>query len=189
MSGFIVTYSQQPDTQGRKEPSALLWWVTANGRTGKSRMCVCGYCQTLSQHGSCCQCRLLSRTFVNPQPWGLCSRKGASNRSQQETSVPKSCCTQREGRENLGMLISLPLGRYLLGKCLTFICTSAVNKEAFTFSPAQQSRRVGGFCSQTTRGAGGAQPAPGILGQAWKKTAEMTKVQVEGEPGGSWEDL
>lgn len=148
-------------------------------------MCVCSYCQTLSQHGSCCQCRLLSRTFVNPQPWGLCSRKGASNRSQQETSVPKSCCTQREGRGNLGMLISLPLGRYLLGKCLTFICTSAVNKEAFTFSPAQQSRRVGGFCSQTTRGAGGAQPAPGILGQAWKKTAEMTKVQVEGEPGGS----
>ena len=83
-------------------------------------------------------------------------------------------------RANLGMLINPPLGRYLLGKCLTFICTSALDREAFTFLTAQESRKVGGCWGRTASSAGGTQPAPGV-----EKPAEMTKVQAGGEPGGS----
>lgn len=147
---------------------------------------MCGYCQTLTQHGSCCQCWLLSRRFVNLQPWGSVQWKRGQ---QHQDGLSRKPASLREGaaellqiegvqRENLGMLINPPLGRYLLGKCLTFICISAVKKEAFTFSPAQQSRRVGGRCDQTSRGAGGAQPAPGHLGSSVEKAVEITKVQV-----------
>lgn len=148
--------------------------------------CACGYCQTLTQHGSCCQCWLLSRRFVNLQPWGSVQWKRGQ---QHQDGLSRKPASLREGaaellqiegvqRENLGMLINPPLGRYLLGKCLTFICISAVKKEAFTFSPAQQSRRVGGRCDQTSRGAGGAQPAPGILGRAWKKQLKLPRSRL-----------
>lgn len=159
MSGFIVTYSQHPDRQGRREPSSLLGWVTVNGRTGETKMCVWLLPDThtakellpvLAPEQEICESSAL----------GVCAAgKGPAKHSQQEASVPKRrCCraaaVRGSAKRNLGMLINPPLGRYLLGKCLTFICTSAVNKEAFTFPPVQQSRRVGGYCDHTARRTG-----------------------------------
>lgn len=147
--------------------------------------CVCGCCQTLTA------LELLpvlapEQEICESSALGVC----ASEKEQQhQHSLSRKPASLREGaaellqtegvqRENLGMLINPPSGRYLLGKCLAFICISAVKKKAFTFSPAQQSRRVGGCCDQTARGAGGAQPAPGILGREWKNQLKLPRSRL-----------
>lgn len=87
-------------------------------------------------------------------------------------------------RADLGMLINPPLGRYLLGKCLTFIHTSAVNREALTsfFHPSKAEGRLlwlkpavlGCFSGQV-----------GACAHGVEKTLEMMELQAGGEPGGS----
>lgn len=82
------------------------------------------------------------------------------------------------------MLINPPLGRYLLGKCLTFIHTSAVKREASTsfFQPSKAEGRLlclkpavlGCFSGQV-----------GICAHSMEKALEMTELQPGGEPRGS----
>lgn len=54
---------------------------------------VCGDCQALTQHGSCCQHRLLSRRCENPQPWGSVQwERSQQHAPSRKLSVPKRRC-------------------------------------------------------------------------------------------------
>lgn len=169
----MTYYSWHPDCQGGREPASPLQQVTVYGRTGET--------------GVCAWLLPAARTAWVPLPVpapeqkicessasGVCvAGKGPATCSQREISAPKrSRAAAVRGsavRESLGMLINPPLGRYLLGKCLTFIRTSAVNREAFTFFQPSKAEGWEAAVAKQPAVLGGAQPAPGILGQAWQK--------------------
>lgn len=139
----MTYYLWHPDSHRRKEPESLLQWVTAYSKAVET-----GMCERLLPTSRTARVLLPvtapEQKFCESLGSGVCaSGKGPATRSQWKLSAPKrSCCRAAAirgsaDRANLGMLINPPLGGYLLGKCLTFICTSAVNREAFTFFPAQ----------------------------------------------------